>query len=285
MDTYPQVEETKGSLSNWRKFVKLIQETKPSKRMLIIALVLSLGATVVSLIIPMFTKGLVDGFTMSSLKPAQIVSLAVAFVIQTIASGISIYLLNVIGQKVVSSLRDRLWKKLLVLPVSFYDQNRTGETISRVTNDTGIVKSMITEYLIAFLTGILSVIGSMVILFMLDWQMTLIMLTVIPVSALVLVPLGKQMFKISKGLQDETASFTGKLTQVLSEIRLVKSSNAEQREYENGAKGISNLLAFGIREGKVQALIQPLMSFVLMLLLVVIVGFGGMRVSSGAMSA
>ncbi|MBR2570058.1 MAG: ABC transporter ATP-binding protein [Paenibacillus sp.] len=285
MDTYPQVEETKGSLSNWRKFVKLIQETKPSKRMLIIALVLSLGATVVSLIIPMFTKGLVDGFTMSSLKPAQIVSLAVAFVIQTIASGISIYLLNVIGQKVVSSLRDRLWKKLLVLPVSFYDQNRTGETISRVTNDTGIVKSLITEHLIAFLTGILSVIGSMVILFMLDWQMTLIMLTVIPVSALVLVPLGKQMFKISKGLQDETASFTGKLTQVLSEIRLVKSSNAEQREYENGAKGISNLLAFGIREGKVQALIQPLMSFVLMLLLVVIVGFGGMRVSSGAMSA
>ena len=67
MYTYPQVEETKGSLSNWRKFVKLIQETKPSKRMLIIALVLSLGATVVSLIIQMFTKGLVDGFTMSSL--------------------------------------------------------------------------------------------------------------------------------------------------------------------------------------------------------------------------
>ncbi len=285
MDAYPHVEETKGSLGNWRKFVRLIQETKPSKALLLTALLLSIGATVVSLIIPMFTKGLVDGFTMSSLKSSQIVSLGIAFVVQTIASGVSIYLLNVIGQRVVASLRDRLWRKMLVLPVPFYDQNRTGETISRITNDTGIVKNLITEHLIAFVSGILSVIGSMVILFMLDWQMTLIMLTVIPVSALVLVPLGKQMFKISKGLQDETASFTGKLTQVLSEIRLVKSSNAEQREYENGAKGISNLLAFGIREGKVQAMIQPLMSFVLMLLLVIIVGFGGMRVSSGAMSA
>lgn len=58
--------------------------------------------------------------------------------------------------------------------------------------------------------------------------MTLLLLTVIPLSVLILVPLGRKMYKISKALQDETASFTSVLTQVLSEIRLVKSSNTEK---------------------------------------------------------
>ena len=73
------------------------------------------------------------------------------------------------------------------------------------------------------------------------------------------------MYKISLGMQDETATFTANISQVLSEIRLVKASNAEDREYENGHKGITNLLNFGIKEGVVSAWIAPLMSFVLMI--------------------
>ncbi len=114
--------------------------------------------------------------------------------------------------------------------------------------------------------------------------MTLLLLTVIPLSVLILVPLGRKMYKISKALQDETASFTSVLTQVLSEIRLVKSSNTEKREYETGNKGIEKLLQFGLKREKVQALISPVMSFVLMALLVIIVGYGGMRVSSGCIN-
>lgn len=64
----------------------------------------------------------------------------------------------------------------------------------------------------------------------------------------------------------------------------MKSSNTEKREYETGNKGIEKLLQFGLKEGKVQALISPVMSFVLMALLVIIVGYGGMRVSSGALT-
>lgn len=279
------MEAQRGSLGNWKQFVRLINDTNPSKLMLLAALIMGIGSTGVSLIIPMFTKNLVDGFTVSNLEPMQIVALAAAFILQTIASGLSIYMLNVVGQKVVASLRDKLWKKLLVMPVSYYDQHKTGETVSRITNDTGIVKSFITEHLSNFFTGIISVIGSFTVLIYLDWKMTLIMLAVIPLAALVMYPLGKQMLKISKGLQDETASFTAVLSQVLSEIRLVKSSNAEAREYENGTRGIRNLQRFGIKEGVVQALISPIMNFVMMALLVIIIGYGGLRVSSGALSA
>ncbi|WP_253298017.1 ABC transporter ATP-binding protein [Paenibacillus sp. MSJ-34] len=275
-------EKTPGG---WRPFIDLIRQTNPSKLMLGIAICMSVAATVVSLTIPLFTKNFVDSFSLASISGSQIAILAVVFVAQAITGGVSVYLLNHVGQKVVAGLRDRLWSKLLVLPVPYYDEHQTGETISRMTNDTGVVKGLITEHVTGFFTGIISVIGSIAILLVLDWRMTLLMLVAVPLVAAVLVPLGRQMFKISKGLQDETARFTVILNQVLSEIRLVKSSNAEPLEYENGKKGIVNLFQFGLKEGKVQALISPLMSFVLMVVLVVIIGYGGVRVSSGALTA
>jgi ATP-binding cassette, subfamily B, bacterial AbcA/BmrA len=270
---------------SWPQFLQLIKETQPSKMLISIALTLSMATTLVSLIVPLFTKNMVDSFSLAAISGGQVALLVTAFLVQAIAGGLSIYLLNRAGQHVVARLRERLWNKLLRLTVPYYDSRETGETISRVTNDTGVVKGLISEHLSGFITGIVSIIGSVTVLIVLDWQMTLTMLTAVPLALLGLVPLGRQMFKISKGVQDETARFTTILTQVVSEIRLVKSSNAETFEFERGRSGIKTLLRFGIKEGKVQAMIAPIMSTVLMLLLVLIIGYGGMRVSSGVLTA
>lgn len=266
-------------------FIQLLRETNPSITLFTIALLLSVISTLVSLVIPMVTKNLVDGFSLASLDRTQIIALVVAFALQTMAGGISIYMFNFLGQKIVAALRDRLWKKLLVLPVRYFDNHHTGESVSRMTNDTGVIKTFISEHLASFFSGIISVIGSIIVLLYLNWKMTVIMFIVIPLAALVLTPLGRKMYKISLGMQDETASLTATLSQVLSEIRLVKASNAEDKEYSNGHKGISNLLSFGIREGLVMAWIGPIVSVVLMMLLVVVIGYGGMQVSTGALTA
>ncbi|MFE4352200.1 ABC transporter ATP-binding protein [Peribacillus butanolivorans] len=276
-----EVKKQKG----WRQFIRLVQQTKPSKLMIGIALVLSLSTTGVGLLVPLFTKNLINDFSISSLSTGRITLLVLAIIVQALASGFSIYLLNRIGQSVVAGIRDQLWRKLLVLPVIYFDEHQSGETVSRMTNDTTVVKGLISEHLSNFVTGIISIVGSMIVLFVLDWKMTLLMLIAIPLSVLILMPLGKKMHQISKGMQDETASFTSILQQVLTEIRLVKASNAETFEYQNGKKGITKLFQFGLKEAKIQALIGPLMSLVMMALLVLILGYGGMRVSSGALTA
>ncbi|MCM3038111.1 ABC transporter ATP-binding protein/permease [Paenibacillus motobuensis] len=262
-----------------------MKETKPPMALIIVSILLSVVSTLVGLVIPMFTKSLVDGFSLESISRMQIVGLVAAFIGQTLAAGVSIFLLNYIGQKVVAIIRDKLWKKLLALPVSYFDNNRTGESVSRMTNDTGVIKTFISEHVASFFSGIISIIGSIAVLIYLNWKMTLIMFLVIPLAALVLVPIGRKMYKVSISMQDETASFTAMISQVLSEIRLVKASNAERIEYENGSKGIQNLLKFGIKEGLIMAWISPLMSFVLMMLLVIVIGYGGMQVSSGVLTA
>ncbi|MGN8768470.1 ABC transporter ATP-binding protein [Paenibacillus barengoltzii] len=262
-----------------------MRETKPPLPLFVVAIVLSLLSTLVSLVIPMFTKNLVDGFSLSSISGSQIVWIGAAFIGMSVASGVSIFLLNYTGQRMVASLRDRLWKKMLRLPVSYFDNTRTGESVSRMTNDTGILKTLISEQVSGFISGIISILGAVAVLFYLNWKMTLVMFAVIPLAALILVPLGRTMYKISLAMQDETASFTAALSQVLSEIRLVKASNAERQEYESGNQAIGRLLSFGVREGKVMAWISPFMAFVMMMLLVVVIGYGGMQVANGGLSA
>lgn len=279
-------EEQAGSRkAGSQAFFRLLKETKPPMLLLIGAILLNVISTLVGLVIPMFTKSLVDGFSLTDMNRSHIIGLGIAFVVQTIAAGISIFLLSYTGQKMVAALRERLWKKLLVLPIRYFDHNRSGESVSRMTNDTGVIKSLISDHVAGFFSGIISIVGSIGVLLYLNWKMTLTMFIVIPIAALILVPLGRKMYKISLGMQDETASFTANISQVLSEIRLVKASNAENREYENGNKGITNLLNFGIKEGVVSAWIAPLMSFVLMMLLVVVIGYGGLQVSTGALTA
>jgi ATP-binding cassette subfamily B protein AbcA/BmrA len=271
--------------NTWRTFVTLIRKTKPSYTMLFIALALSLITTVVGLFVPLFTKNLVDGFSLDSLEAYQIILLVCAFIAQTVAGGLSIYLLNKFGQQILSGLREILWSKLLYLPVAHYDKEETGGLISRITNDTGVVKQVVSEHMSGFVNGIISIVGSIIILFLLDWQMTLLLLVAVPLTLGVMIPLGKKMHQISRNMQNETASFTSILTQVLSEVRLVKSSNAEPIEYERGKQGIQKLFKLGVREGKIQAFIAPLMGVVIMTLMVVIIGYGGLRVSNGSITA
>lgn len=278
-------EKEKISKKNFKKFIQLVKSTNPPKLLIVIALILTLSTTAVSLMVPLFTKNLVNDFTIDDLNKTTIALLVGAIILQALSGGFSIYILNRIGQSVVAGMRDRLWKKLLVLPVNYFDENPSGETVSRMTNDTTVVKTLISEHLANFLSGIISIIGAMIVLFILDWRMTTAMFIAIPLAAAVLIPLGRKMYKISKNTQLETSKFTALLTQVLSEIRLVKSSNSEKIEYNSGATGIRNLFNYGLKEAKVYAFIGPIINLVMMILLVVLLGYGGMRVSSGALSA
>jgi ATP-binding cassette subfamily B protein AbcA/BmrA len=267
-----------------KPFFSLILSLKIPKLALIFGLSTSILTTIVGLIVPLLTKNLVDGFSLDSLSVPLMIGIGVAFIVQAVISGISIYLLSLVGHKIVARLRDRMWTKLIRLRVSFFDKQSSGEVVSRVVNDTGIVRSLISDHFPQFINGIISIIGAIIILLVLDWKMTLIMLLSVPITIAIMIPLGKRMAKISRGLQDETAVFTGHIQQTLGEIRLMKSSTAEHVEEEKGLTGIEKLLGFGLKEARIFALIAPTMYLVVMAVIVMIIGYGGIRVADGTMS-
>lgn len=271
--------KTDTKISN--NFIQLIKDTKPSIWMISIAVFLSVINTLVGLVIPLVTKTLVDTLSFTNIDYRIILLLIVAFVGQAVAGGVSVYLLSVIGQHIVAQLRVRLWDKLIVLPVAFYDKFRSNEMVSRMINDTAVLKGLITDHLISFFTGMISMVGAIIILLFIDWQMTLVLFIAVPLMVFILIPLGRKMRTISRELQHHTAQFTAYISQILGDIRLVKVSNAEKNERVNAREEIDVLFQFGKKEGKVQALVTPLVSFVMMSLLVVIIGYGGMRVATG----
>ncbi|MCY8065399.1 ABC transporter ATP-binding protein/permease [Bacillus haynesii] len=271
--------------NSMKPFFSMILTSGVPRLTLTVGLTASLITTLVGLSIPLLTREMVDGFSANSINLALAGILALVFIVQAVCDGFSTYFLSYAGQKVVASLRERMWFKLLRLPVRYFDEKTSGETVSRVVNDTGIVESLISDHFPQFVSGIITIVGSVIILLIMDWKMTLLMLISVPITTFIMIPLGMKMQRISKTLQDETASFTGHVQQTLSEIRLMKASNAEHTEKMKGLSGISKLFQYGLKEARIFALVSPFMHLVIMIVIVAIIGYGGIRVSDGTMSA
>lgn len=267
-----------------KSFISLVLSTNIPKLALTLGIIGSIITMLVGLSIPLLTRELVDGFSVEALSTTLIIIIIAVFILQAVIDGVSTYLLAAVGQKIVARLREIMWFKLIRLPVSYFDKHASGESVSRVVNDTGIVKNLISQHFPQFITGLITIIGSIIILLIMDWQMTLLMIIAIPVTFAVMMPLGRRMAKVSKGLQDETATFTGEIQQTLGESRLMKSSTAEQFEEAKGLKGIRKMYDYGLKEAKIFALIGPFMQTIMMLVIVVIIGYGGIRVAEGSMS-
>ncbi|SEK96747.1 ATP-binding cassette, subfamily B, AbcA/BmrA [Carnobacterium iners] len=274
--------ETKGSI---KKFLFLMNQLNWPKGRMALAFLLSLFSTGASLAIPLVTKELVDSLTTASFNWQTGFFLFAVFVLQGLLGGLSLYLLAYIGETIVADLRIKLWNKVLRLPVSYYDDNETGETMSRITQDTSRLKQLVSEHLVSFITGMISIIGAVGILLYLDWKITLLMLTSIPISLAIILPLGNIMYKIARATQTEMATLSGHLSRVLGDIRLVKAYQAESKEGEKGEKAIHSLFLFGLKEAKIQSIISPVMTLVMMSIVVVILGYGGAQVSKGLLSA
>ncbi|WNF38589.1 ABC transporter ATP-binding protein [Bacillaceae bacterium IKA-2] len=267
-----------------KPFISLILSTRISKPAMALGLIGSIITTLVGLTIPLFAKEIVDGSALGSISITIIIAIGIAFILQAVIDGFSMYLLAAVGQRIVARLREFLWLKLIRLPVSFYDKTASGESVSRVVNDTGIVKDLISQHFPRFITGIISIIGAVIILLVMDWKMTVIMLISVPLTLALMIPLGRKMRKIARGLQDETAIFTGNIQQTLGEIRLMKAATAEEFEGNKGKDGIEKLLGFGLKEARIFAMIGPLMYLIIMIVIVLIMAYGGMRVAEGTMS-
>ncbi|TFI75874.1 multidrug ABC transporter permease [Carnobacterium divergens] len=275
---------TKGEHYSWKVFFKLIRNTQPRKSLLVFGLILSTITTLAGLAVPLLTKNLIDGFSMASISVGLIALIIGAFIFQALISSIGSFMLGYVGEEIVAKLRKQVWNKLITLKVQYYENTKTGETVSRLINDTTTVKMLVADQFPSFITSIISMVGALIILTIMDWRMMLMIFISVPIVMLVLMPVGRMMHKIAKKLQKETADFTGITSQTLSEIRLVKASNGETVEKEHGEDGIKKLFNIGVSEAKVQSVIGPIMILVMMSIFVGILTYGALRVADGSLS-
>lgn len=275
----------KSKKFKFKDFLHLINSVNPKKSLFILGMLLSLVTSGASLIVPQLTKNLVDTRGLSKIDSKMLIVLILAFVIQLGFGTIGGYILRYVGESSVKNLREKLWAHLLKLPVTYFDDHKSGESSSRLVNDTSVIKDLFTSQFPNFITGAIQLIGSMFILFFMDWKMASLMFGVVPIIVLILLPIGKIMSRLGRKLQAATADFNADASEKLSEIRLIKSSNGENFEQVTGGNFITKIFRVGIKDAKVEAVLQPIMTTVMLGIFVGILGYGAVRIQQGTLSS
>ncbi|WP_407856593.1 ABC transporter ATP-binding protein [Enterococcus hailinensis] len=268
-----------------KDFIRLITSVNPKKTLFGVGLFLSLLTSGASLIVPQLTKGLIDTSKLAQIDKAMLAVLVLAFVAQLAFGAIGSFLLRYVGESAVKTLREKLWGHLLQMPVGYYDDHKSGESSSRLVNDTTVIKDLVATQFPNFITGGIQLVGSMIILFVMDWKMAAMMFLAVPIMALIMVPIGRVISRLGRQLQSATADFNAEASEKLSEIRLIKASNGEPFEKESGRSFINKIFSLGIKDAKVEALLQPIITTVMLGLFVGILGYGAVRVQAGTLTS
>jgi ATP-binding cassette subfamily B protein AbcA/BmrA len=262
----------------------LLRLARPSGWLLAVAAALALVSVASTLTFPVLTKDLVDAIARSAPTQRGVVVLAAVMLGSALAAVGSSYLLSRIGHDMIAALRTRLIDKLLGLPVAAFDRDSTGERVSRVLNDCQSISELATRQVINLLSGVLVLLGSIVVLVVLDARLTLALVGCIVLAFAIIIPVAGLLEGLARSTQDRTAKLGGILTHVLSEIRLVKAFTAEPRERARSRQEIQDLRRLGVQIAKVSAALAPLINLALTAAILIILIYGSARVASGEIS-
>ena len=252
--------------------------------LIIAAVIITSLGSLSGLLVPLFTGRIVDKFSVSSINWGMIGIFGAIFLDNALLSGVGLYLLSKIGEKIIYAIRSILWEHIIQLKMPFFDKNESGQLMSRLTDDTKVINEFISQKLPNLLPSVLTLIGSLIMLFIMDWKLTLLTFITIPIFVFIMIPLGRVMQKISTNTQSEIANFSGLLGRVLTEMRLVKVSNTERLELDNAHVNLKKIYNLGLKQAKISAIVQPISGVVMLLTIAIILGFGALEIGTGAIT-
>ena len=249
-------------------------------------ILLSIIASLLNLGLPLLVRHFINlkQFAWSGLSKKVLLLGGLILIGNLLISTLSDYLISSEGDRQVRQLRLRLQKQVLRLPQKYFDQQISGNLTSRIINDVNVLRSFLTETIPATVTGSLTILGTMLITFSLDWKLTLLMLLVFPIDGLVTVPLGKISEVIADQSQSSLAALTGVTSESIKQIKTVKLNNAESDVLAKNTREINQLYSLSLKADRIAAVIGPLQSMLSFCLIMAVVLYGAVRVKTGTLS-
>jgi len=255
-------------------------------QMALAIMVLVLGA-MLQLALPLIIRGVVDVvFVERSLGLLNRFAalLTLVFIIQAFFSFINRYYLAFVGERVVADLREQLYRHLVSFSLRFFSDHRTGEIVSRLTNDVTTLQAAVTENVISLLQQTITLAGGVVFLLWLDWRLTCIILLGIPIVTLTMVFLGRKIRRAAVEVQDRLAEATAVVDEGIGGIRIVKSFAREAYEVARFTERVEATFVAAMRRAKISAVLAPVIGFMALMSITITMWFGGFEVIQGRLS-
>ncbi len=266
---------------------KLLRYLQPYwKQMAVAATSLTIWS-LIGLALPWAIQTLVDSFFITH-NLAQLDNitfwLIILFIIQAVIGYVQNYLLIYVAQRVIADLRMDIQEHLLWLPLGFFSNSRVGELVSRVTNDVSVIQLAITDVPVAMLRQVVTIIGGLAMMFILNWQMTLFVFLLAPFLLVTGFVFGQRLERITVLIQDRLANATSVLEEAIAGIRVVKSFTKEKFEQKKFANRIEETFQTIMKRTKLRAAFMPIVSMLSLFTVTAIIWFGGRQVIIGQMT-
>ena len=265
--------KTKVSLSSVFKTI-----IWPRKRLLFVGLILIVISRLASLILPGASKYLIDDVIVNKdFDKLYLIIFVVAgaILIQAATSFLLTKILSVEAQHLIAQLRVKVQQKILSLPVSFFDNSKSGELVSRIMTDVEGVRNIVGTGLVQLVGGTLTAVISLILLIKISPMMTAYVLVPVAIFGFVAMKAFGFIRPIFRERGKINAEVTGRLTETLNGVRVVKGFNAEQQEIKSFETGVEKLFLNIKKSLTSTALITSSATFLLGLASTGIMGIGG----------
>jgi subfamily B ATP-binding cassette protein MsbA len=259
----------------------------PRRKIVSLGLFLILVRSLSGLVLPYASKTLIDEVIPSKDTDALtylLVVVCAALLFQSVSSFSLTRLLSVEAQHLISILRAKVQQKLLKLPISFFDNNKSGALVSRVMTDVEGVRNLVGTGLVQLIGGSITAVISLVILIKINGQMTLFVLFPVLVFAGIALKAFKYIRPIFRARGKINAEVTGRLTETLNGIRVIKGFNAENQEKAVFEKGVDELYQNVKKSLTATAFMTSSSTFLLGLASAGIMGMGGYFIMNNTMT-
>ncbi|MDG2052535.1 MAG: ABC transporter ATP-binding protein [Flavobacteriaceae bacterium] len=250
----------------------------PRKKIVLIGLVLIIIRSLSGMVLPYASKTLMDNIIPSkdvSSLWILIIIVCSSILVQSLTSFSLTRLLSVEAQHLIYLLRSQVQRKLLSLPINFFDNNKTGALVSRVMTDVEGVRNLVGTGLVQLIGGSITAIISLIILIKINALMTVFVFVPVGIFAIIAMKAFIYIRPIFKNRGVINAEVTGRLTEILSGVRVIKGFNAEEQENKSFQKGAEKLYLNVKKSLTATALITSSSTLLLGLASAGIMGIGG----------
>ncbi len=278
-----EADELRDVPMQWRRMLAYLLPYKGRLALALVSLLIGAGLSlvfpaVIGTVMNVVLAAGPDGETV--LNQITLVLMAV-FLLRSITTWIESFMLSYIGEKIVADVRTQLFRQLQRMSMGFFTERRVGELMSRISNDVTVMRSVLTNQVSTLLQQTLIAIGSLVLMVVINAQLTLFIVVLIPAVIAVGVFFGIYMRRFSTRAQDQIAEATVVAEEVLQGVREVKSFVREPYEIRRYETAINNAFGTAVRLAHFSSAFGSLMAFVGFGSLAAFLWFGGREVLAG----
>jgi ATP-binding cassette, subfamily B, bacterial MsbA len=265
-------------------YLRLLNYVKPYYLKLILAMVFMSLVAATNGLTAFIVKPVLDNIffeknaTLLYLIPIGVILL---YLFKGIFEYLQAYLMGYVGQKVITDIRNVVFRCLQNQPLSFFDKTPTGVSISRIMNDVNLVQSTVSDAFTAVLKDAFTIVGLIAVVFYRDWKLAAIAFLVLPIAIYPIIAFGRKLRKVSTKTQKSLARLTSFLHETITGQRIVKAFSMEEYENKRFQSENETLFLINLKRYKIRALSHPIMEVLGGIAIAVIIWYGGSAVISG----